>query len=178
MRASLLRSLRLAVLAAPFLLSTQAKADTHTILTSGNWEAFEGKTDSGVPVCGMDTVGTNQNDDDIDIKYYNNDTELTVQLFSNAWSITDGASNTKITLKFDNDSWNVGQVTGFHVSTGEPGMEFYINKNDVTDFLNDFANSSKITVNFTNSSVADWTGDLSGTTSVVHAFEECIRDLP
>jgi hypothetical protein len=157
----------------------RAIADTHDIASAGAWTAYQGTDDQNTEICGIDTGGNNPNDDQIDIKYYNGDDELTVQLFSSGWTITDGPSNTHVDVVFDNNTpWHVDQVTGMHTGDGTPGMEFTIGKADVADFLTEFAESDQVAINFTNSNINNWTGDLSGTEQVTAAFVNCIRDLP
>ncbi len=167
-----------AILAGFLLHPTAARADTHIISSSGSWEAYEGTSEDGTQLCGMDTTSDNDNGDDIDIKYFNGDDELTIQLFSNGWKIPDGKSDTKIEIKFDSESWHVNQVTGFHLDDGTSGMEFTISKDDANDFIDDFSASSNLHLAFTNSDVDDWDIDLSGSQDVVGPFKDCVRDMP
>ncbi len=170
-------------LASSFILALaapRALAGTHDIASSGYWTAYEGTDDQGTEICGIDTDSdNNQNDDQIDIKYYNGDNVLTIQLFSSGWTIPDGPSDTHVDVIFDNNTpWHVDQVSGMHIADGTAGMEFTIGKDDVADFLTEFAQSIQMRINFTNSNIDNWTGDLTGTQNVTEAFAECIRDLP
>ena len=61
------------------LAAPMAAAQTNTIATAGYWKAFAGKSNNGIPLCGMSASGKGLF---FSIKVYKGDDDMTVQLGS------------------------------------------------------------------------------------------------
>ena len=151
------------------LASSMTFAQTTTLATAGAWKAFGGKTDKGVPLCGISTSGKGLF---FSLKIYKGDDDMTVQLGSSDWKIKDGAKQ-KVAMKLGKETPWKATATGFHFSDGDAGLEFVVGLKNLEKFLTEFATSDKLAVSFEGSDVAGWTAGLSGTAPVLTALGEC-----
>jgi hypothetical protein len=155
------------------LMADTALADTQVLARVGPWEAFGGTADNGRPLCGVSSSGGGKY---FGVKYFSGDDTLTIQLGNSNWSLKNNIK-VRVQLQFDNASpWN-GNATGMHFSDGDAGLEFNINRNQLSQFMEEFRDANGITVSFPNDNVSDWHGSLAGTDDVSSTFARCIRNL-
>ena len=155
------------------LALASALAETKTLVRSGPWEAFDGTTSKGNPICGMSTeVDTNY----FGIKRIGSDGTITIQLGTGRWKLTDG-QKMGLNMIFDaNPVWRA-TGTGMHFDDGDPGLEFIINQTETENFMREFRQSAWLVVKFPDGNFADWKLSLSGSSTVNDAFVRCARRL-
>ncbi len=156
-------------LVAAVLSVAAAQADTKVMVKAGGWEAFNGTTTKGKPVCGM---SSSPKDQYFGLKHFSGDTTFTIQIGKSSWRIENG-SKQKLTMRLDsNKPWNA-TGTGMHFNDGDAGLEFTINKSELTQFIREFGSSSRIVLHFIGSDASDWDIPLDGVSTVKAAFESC-----
>ena len=150
-----------------------ARAETKTLASAGTWEAFGGTTTKGRPVCGVSQeVGGRY----FGLKLFSGGNTFTIQLGTKEWKLADKAK-IKVVLRFDaNKPWNA-TGTAFHFDDGDSGLQFDVNKSEVTQFMSEFRASAALRLEFVNSNLADWSLSLAGTGGVSDAFLNCNRGL-
>jgi hypothetical protein len=154
-------------------LSSVAQAETRTLARAGVWQAFGGTTNEGRSVCGMSATGDGKY---FSIKYFSGNQTLTLQLGSKSWTIKNGAKQ-QLAMSFDGNSpWNA-TATGFHFADGDAGLEFTINRNELTNFMREFRLGNQMRITFTGSTASGWVGNLSGTNAMSDAFVNCISRM-
>jgi hypothetical protein len=148
-------------------------ADTRTLASAGAWTVFGGTTTSDRPVCGISSSGKGRY---FGLKFYKGDDTLTIQLGSSSWKIDDKVKQ-RVTMRIDdNGRWNAN-ATGMHFNDGDAGLEFEINRRELSTFIREFRNGDAIILTFPDSDAEDWRGSLSGTDQVISAFNRCVDDL-
>ncbi len=150
-----------------------AQAEVKTFARAGGWSAFGGTSDNNKLVCGVSTQGGGRW---FGIKYFQNNSHMTVQLSKDSWKVTDG---TKINLQmqFDRVSpWTV-TATAFHMSDGDAALEFQIPRSKLDQWLGEFRAGSALYVRFPNSSVEDWRANLSGTSEIADKMGACLAAM-
>jgi hypothetical protein len=160
-----------AVAASIALLTTSVSlAETKTLATAGDWEAFGGTSNDGTVVCG---ISTSRKGLFFSLKAYKGDDEMTIQLGSGSWKIKDGAKQ-KLAMRFDKESpWNA-TATGFHFKDGDAGLEFAVKAKNLNDFVKEFMASNKLSITFEGSDVDPWSSDLADSKPVMVSFGDCI----
>jgi len=151
-----------------------APAQTNTLATAGAWEAFGGTTkDKKQRVCGVSMSGEGRY---FSIKYYAGEKDFTVQLGSKEWTVDDGA---KVTLYMSMDGASPWKATasGMHFSDGDAGLEFDIDIDKISQFIDEFRGANQMRVRFDGQKVSPWQVTLSGTTAVTNAMVICIRNM-
>ncbi len=165
-------SIGLAMLAASLAISS-AQAETKTLAKSGGWEAFGGTATGGKPVCGM---STNPNDRYFGLKFFSGDASFTIQVGDNDWKITD-KNKYKLTMRFDREAEWTATATGMHFDDGDPGIEFRINRNELTKFIREFGGSKQLVLRYQSRGMAEWKIDLAGVRAVKVEFDNCRNEL-
>ena len=163
----------LAVCLAASTAATVAGAETKPLARAGTWEAFGGTTLKGRPVCGVSQeVGGRY----FGLKLYSGGDTFTIQVGTKEWKLADKAK-IKVVLRFDaNKPWNA-TGTAFHFEDGDSGLQFEVNKSEVTPFMSEFRTSATLRLEFVGSNLADWSLSLSGTGAVSDAFLSCNKGL-
>jgi len=83
----------------------------------------------------------------------------------------------KVVLRFDaHKPWNA-TGTAFHFEDGDSGLQFNVNKSEVTQFMSEFRTSATLRLEFVGSNLADWSLGLAGTGAVSDAFLSCNKGL-
>ena len=163
----------LAVCLAATTASSVAGAETKTLAEAGTWEAFGGTTTQGRPVCGVSQeVGGRY----FGLRLYSGGETFTIQLSTKEWKVADKAK-IKVVLRFDaHNPWNA-TGTAFHFEDGDSGLQFHVNKSEVTQFMSEFRASTTLRLEFVGSNLADWSLSLAGTARVSDAFLTCNSGL-
>jgi hypothetical protein len=162
-----------AVVAAFWLASSAAQAETKVTNSSGGWDAFGGTTTTGVPVCG---ISKDLKEKYFSVKLYSGDDTFTIQLSDADWKLAKGQKY-DITMTFDqNKPWHA-TGTGFIFNDGDPGIEYEVRRQELSDFTSEFAGSSKLVLHLNQSGARDWSIDLGGVKDVKPDFETCTRKL-
>lgn len=150
-----------------------AQAETRTLAKHGLWSAFGGTTNDGTPVCGVSSSGNGLY---FGLKLFAGDNTVTIQLGSNKWRLTKG-DKIRVSLRFDEyPRWNANG-TAFQFPDSDWGLEFSVRRDELRNFITQFRASYKMIVQFGNSSMTDWTGDLTGTNAVTDVFANCAGRL-
>lgn len=166
--------LRGAVAAALLALgSLAAQAEVRTFARSGGWQAFGGTADNKKMMCGVSTEGGGRW---LGVKYFENDTALTIQLSKDTWSVKPG-TRVKVTMRFDRESPWSATATAFRMSDGDAALEFEVPSRMIGQWLAEFRRSNTLIVGFPESSVEDWRADLAGTDAIADRMGECLRAM-
>ena len=67
------------------------------MVKAGGWEAFNGTTTKGKPVCGM---SSSPKDQYFGLKHFSGDTTFTIQIGKSSWRIENG-SKQKLTMRLE-----------------------------------------------------------------------------
>ena len=67
--------------------------------------------------------------------------------------------------------------TAFQFEDGDSGLQFHVNKSEVTQFMSEFRASTTLRLEFVGSNLADWSLSLAGTARVSDAFLTCNSGL-
>ena len=168
------RIVLLGLAAAVIALGGIAKADVTALLKAGSWTAFGGTTDDGKPICTMSTNGKGLW---FGVKYFKDDTELTVQMSHEDWKLKDG-NKVKVTMKFDSESPWSANSTAFHMSDGDPALELSIDKANIGPWLKEFALSNSLVLRFPEEqTIDDWRLDLQGASKVFLKMSDCMDKM-
>lgn len=172
-----MRFCELAVAIAAMTISfaaTNAAAGTNTVIKAGDWQAFDGTTTNGQPVCGISTdVGGRY----LGVKYFAGRSTAVVQMGGKNLKIDDDEKR-DVRLRIDDHSGWRGNGTGFRFSDGDPGIEFQIKKSELDQFVEDVQSGHSLIVTVLSTSNGNWDFDLAGTRSVHTALAKCLRELP
>src|SRR5262245_43908640 len=170
-----LRMLLLTAIALVWAAGSPAYADCQTTVfdRSGAWRAFGGRCDDGRQKCGVSTSGSGKY---FSLDFFNGDNTLTVQLGSADWRVNNG-EKIAVTMQIDRESPWRATGTGMHVSDGDAGLWFEINRNQIDRFMDEFRGGDQLIVRFPDSDVADWRASLAGTSRVSESFLRCIRAI-
>jgi hypothetical protein len=161
-----------AVLLGASAQAQSALAQTTTLARAGAWEAFGGTSDGGRPVCGLAAEG---NDRYFGFKAYAGEPAVRVQLVSPRWQIRPGAQQA-LSVSIDrHPAWDVTAV-GTQFPGGTSGLEFFIDRRALGDFLQQFRQGQELRIAFMGSNAQPWTGSLAGSNLVAMAFLACVRD--
>ncbi len=152
------------------LLGLPASAEVVTIKRAGGWEAFGGRATDGRKLCGVMASGGGRW---FSIKYFQGDSNLTVQLSKDTWTVRNGTS-IKVVMQFDDESPWRANATAFHMNSGDGALEFTVASDDVRQWINEFRASYTLYVRFPESDVEDWQADLTGTPEIADAMGECL----
>ncbi len=146
-------------------------ADPHyTTLTSvGNWEAYITLGPSGARRCGLH----NQGDYRVIVYYQEGDNHFSVQLSHPQWKLNDN-SHYETAMSFDQREAWTGAATGLHYTNGSPYIDADLPIRNVEAWMREFMGGHEMAVTFPNSSVPDWSLDLTGTYNVGSAFLGCV----
>ena len=153
--------------------ASAASAETHSLATSGSWEAFGGTTPQGRGVCGISAEIAKRY---FGVKFYAGNDTFTIQLGTGAWQATDGE---KIGVTMQLDANPIWRATGtmFHFEDGDTGMQYHIKRDELQNFAREFRTSSLIRVEFEGGRFPPWQMGLQGTMAVDSAFQRCVREL-
>jgi hypothetical protein len=161
-----------AVVLGPALARTPARAQTTTLHASGAWETYLARTESGQPMCAITT--RYRDGRSIYLKWFANDTHLTVQVFRAGWSIPPGAT-ARLILRFDRGTpWSVQTAS---LRTRAAMVEFTINPDAVRAFTRDFTVSRSMVLEFASGSEAPWLVDLTGNSPALDKLVQCIETV-
>jgi hypothetical protein len=156
-------------LVAAVLSVAAAQAETKVTVKAGGWEAFDGTPTNGKPVCGM---SSSPKDQYFGLKHFSGDATFTIQIGKSSWRIENG-SKQKLTMRLDSNKAWTATGTGMHFNDGDAGLEFTINKSELTQFIKEFGSSKRIVLHFIGSDASDWDILLDGVSTVKAAFETC-----
>jgi hypothetical protein len=95
-----------------------------------------------------------------------------VQLGDPDW-VGKAGDKVKLAMKFDNQSPWTAEATAFTLNK-ELALEFTVDAKAIDDWMEEFKESFKLIIVFTNSKVAPWNADLKGTKVIGQAMEECV----
>jgi hypothetical protein len=170
-----LRSKAAAAAGAAMMFASPALADIAILMRVGAWEAFGGKTRSGIPVCG---VAQDVNDRYFSLKIFGERPFLVLQMGSKEWAklVVDQAT-TPMTLRFDGNPPWTGDGIGMHFEDGAGALEITFDKDLMDELITQFRRGNRLSVKFGNTSMAEWAIQLAGTNAVTEAFLVCARKL-
>ena len=160
-------------LLASCLAAPPVHAKTSLLKQSGNWEAFDGTTTDGRPVCGMSaTVG----DRYLGLKLFKGLTYLVMQLGTKEWKINKGE---KIGMRMQFDARPMWSMTGsgMHFSDGDAGLEVHINVSQADKLMTELRGAKSLHIEYLSGNIANWQLELAGTNVVGQAFDGCRAKL-
>lgn len=162
----------LAVALAAMAIATSAAADTKTLARIGSWEAFGGTTTNGNGVCGVSAEAGKRY---FGVKLFAGGKTFTIQLGTSEWQVTKGE---KIAVNMRLDANPVWRATGtaFIFEDGDGGLQYDINQSELDNFVREFRNSSRLSLQF-DGRFPEWIMGLEGTMAVYGAFQNCTRTL-
>jgi hypothetical protein len=152
------------------LSGVPANADVVTFKRAGAWEAFGGRSSNNRRLCGVSVSGGGRW---FSIKYFEGDSNLTVQLSKDTWTVRNGLQ-INLNMQFDNESPWRASATTFHMDDGDAALQFTIGRGDVTQWIREFRASDYLYIRFPDSDVEDWRADLTGTPQIADAFTQCL----
>lgn len=155
-------------------VSSAASADIRNLRTDGYWSAYAGRSNNGVPICGM---SANDNIRSVHIKYYEGQPVLTVQVFKQGWRIPAG---TYLKVRVGFDSWTAGEA----VALGGPGIgttggyiEFNIANSFITDFMKAVQDARQMWIMFPDGNESTWFASMDGSRTVGQTFARCAIEV-
>jgi hypothetical protein len=154
-------------------LGPPVAAEVVTLKRAAGWDAFGGRSDSGRKLCGMSTRGGGRW---FGIKYFEGDSNLTIQLSKNTWKVRKG-TQIDITMQFDDESPWKARATAFYMDNGNAALEFQIGRKQIKQWISEFRESNILYVRFPTSNVEDWQADLSGTQEIADAMTQCLQAM-
>jgi hypothetical protein len=146
-------------------------AEVMTFKRAGGWEAFAGRSNDGRKLCGMAVSGGGRW---FGVKYFEGNSSLTIQLSKNTWKVRSG-EQIDVIMQFDNESLWKARATAFHMDDGDAALEFQIDSQQLSEWLDEFQESTILYVRFPSDNVEDWQADLSGTQQIAHAMGQCLQ---
>ncbi len=159
-------------LAVAALLAALSVAPAHgqvrDFARAGDWAAFEGRSVTGQPVCGI-SVGDGTRY--LGIKYFLGQEHLTVHLMKETWSVPRDA---RAAIRLGVDRAAPWGVIAAAVADGR-GLEWRIPGGEAMDeFFGSFRNGTVLRIAFPSGSEADWVFSLRGSGAIAESFGLCI----
>lgn len=151
------------------LAASPAAAEVTTFARASGWEAFGGTASDGRTVCG---VSVQADGSWFALKYFKGDPNLTVQLGDDDWRGKAGETVT-VDMRFDKQKPWTATATAFDLQ-GKIALEFPIDADQITVWMDEFMESYNLYVAFPNAKVGDWHADLKGTKNIGQNMVECI----
>jgi hypothetical protein len=170
-----MKKLAIALLAGSALMSP-AMAEVKAYYHSGGWENYAGINNANVWTCGMG-IANRDYSQSIQIKFFLNNGRFEVQIFKASWHIPND-TRVAVEVGFDKEAWGgIKNARGSTIKSGKStqGMiQFGIENDSVTSFLNSIADSNKMWIRFPDGNETPWTADLSGSRNSVRSLEACV----
>ena len=168
-----LRLLIITVVAA--MLPTFCLSKTINLYHKGGWQVFGGLATNNAPVCGMSTIDSSSSRMFF-IKYFPKSSEpLDIQIFKQGWHIPPSVK-AKISITIDRNAPWIAEATAIN-GTDLSGLETYINKEKVVDFLKEIKDGNMYIIHFFEGSEVDWYGSLNGSSAAMDKFFMCANYL-
>jgi hypothetical protein len=160
------RIMWLAAVAAAALAGAPATADVADYYSAGFWTAFSGTSNSGTPMCGVSTSGSQGRF--IGIKYFRGSSAFTIHVIRDGWYIPGGTA-VRVTLQFDNNSPWIASGSG----SGQT-IEMSVPERSMNTFFNEFRYASTLAITFNQGNEGRWIVRLRGTNAITAAFFQCV----
>lgn len=151
--------------------ATQARAEVSTFAQVGSWKAFGGTSTNGKMLCGMSSSSGGKW---FGVKYFKGNSNFTVQLSNKSWTVKDG-SKVSLSMRFDRESPWRATATTFHMSDGDPAIEFEVGRDQMGNWLREFRGAQTLVLSFPNADVSDWRADLTGTDRIAGEMQRCMQ---
>ncbi|WP_298214421.1 hypothetical protein [Acidocella sp.] len=165
------------ILAAGILLPQAARAggDYHVLGNDDGWEVGTGTDSQGNSYCSLQENSSDQSYGLVLAIYpLGNSPSFELHLFKSDWSIP---ANADVPTKFlfsNGDSWS---ANGSAASDNGQVVDYTIGIKDMKDFVNDFAQSNSMDIQFINGTEPEWTADLTGTSRASQDLLDCTQSL-
>ena len=150
-----------------------ANADTVRTGTYGLWHSFEGTSNDGTEVCGINASGSDRG---LFIKYFVGQPGFVMQIFKSSWVI-----NTQISVRVQislGTSYlsNPLNATAYPGSAGGyPFVEIGFRSEGSSDFWQALRSASSGRLDFLTGTEGAWTINLTGSNAAVSALMACIQ---
>jgi hypothetical protein len=146
----------------------------------GRWRTYIAKSDDGTSFCGMAT-STADSAQALHIKWDGNNDNLQLTAFKMSWRIPNG-TKVSINIGVDKNLWR-GDVsaTGETAKVGSGSMghiTYYIDSNDIEDFLHEVSEANTLWIQFNEGNEPDWKAAMDGSRKAVAALKTCVSNLP
>ncbi len=139
--------------------------------TSGGWSAFHVAAGNGPALCGM---GVNSNDRQRSLMVkYSAQGNVFVQAFKSSWKFNSGVK-LNVWINFDGGEPFYGVATTQTADgPGFASITVVIRRDNIGDFLKQFAASNKLNIGFPDGNEQSWYADLTGSGDITPTFIKC-----
>jgi hypothetical protein len=155
--------------------AARADANYHVLGHDDAWEVGTGMDSQGNAYCSIQNQLPDQSQGLLLLIYpLGDDPSFELHAFKNSWSIPANA-DVQTTFNFsDGGSWN---ADGQAASDGSSVVDYTIDVKDMRDFLDDFAQSTRLDIVFAKGTEPTWTTNLSGTSQATADLLSCTDKL-
>jgi hypothetical protein len=152
------------------LAPTAAMAQIQTYYRAGVWDAFSGRNDKGVAICGVGNTNTADNRR-MSIRFEIGGSDTVLSVSKPDWSIPDGTQVAVVMQVGLNTPWTLqGNGQGSSISwVLDPGA--------MQTFDRQFRGASSMTLTFPDGNEPPWSVPLVGSSMISDTLGRCIRDL-
>ncbi|WP_428492556.1 hypothetical protein [Rhodopila sp.] len=164
------------VLAAALLIGLvgAASADVSITSESGAWKTIAGTATDGKTVCGAEIIGQ---DRILLIKWFAGVDGLIIQIAKTGWNIPDG-QQVDVLFQFDQLApWRARAVGVQGTSATGSRVEFRIQGDDITGFIDQLRLASHMSVAFPSGSERPWSASLKGSNIAIVHMMQCVRSV-
>ena len=151
-------------------LGTPAAAEIRTLYQASGWKVLGGLNDDGVAVCDLTySLGRAK----FLLVLLKDSPVLHVQVF-NAFEDNEMRRGISVEMRFDNEPpWRSNNGMVF-VDTSDTVLDYFVDSSVFGDWMNEFEQSSKLTVGMINTNIRDWHVDLIDPKAIGVAMNECV----
>jgi hypothetical protein len=147
-----------------------AHAKATFLSRSGPWSAFHIDVGSeGNPMCGMMVTG-NQGRMFM-VKYQAGTGTMAMNFAKPSWRFKQGVE-VSISVKFDDSEYS-GSAYSDHTGRGDPMLIWGIKEGSEADFLREFSDAKKLTINFPDGNEPPWVVNMTGSRATAETFKKC-----
>ena len=150
-----------------------AAAPVRVLSKAGDWQAFAGII-GGHKVCGMSTKGNGRS---IDIRYFEGDSKVTIQVAKDSWKVSD-STKADAALQLDAHPAFTGQAATVHPDSGGTALQFTISSKSVVQFTQEFVGGKALAVHFPKApEFDDWQADISASQKIAQTWASCLSAM-